>query len=166
MSKMKWYMPVGQTNIIVLLFILSTFGALIIVYFTSDNENLFFLLFLLVPVFLMLGGFYLDRVKFRSVWHSPKLFIKRPIHLVLPYIFKALTDEGIPFTLVTTDSGGRVSYFNIQWDQVLKLDYGALRLHLLGKEGETLLFLGPVKKGNEEEVARVKDLIERAARVA
>ncbi len=145
---------------------ISVFSAISLIYIMSISQAGFFIIFLLLPIFIMIASYFINRFKFRSVWDSPRLPIDRPTHLVLPDIFKALTEEGIPFTLAMTDGGGQVSILNQKWDQVINLDYGGLNIHLLGRQGGTLLYLGPEEEGNKDEFARVKGLIERVARDA
>lgn len=94
----------------------------------------------------------------RDAWHSIKTRIFMQIPNALSIIHKALTDADIPFTVMRTDHG-RKSFLENRWEEVIELDYGGLRLHLQSVRGRTELFLGPVKRENEREVAKVKGLI-------
>ncbi len=164
MSKRKWSRPFGQIQMTVTIVMLMIISApFISIIMLGDDDAHRFLMILPVLFSMVILASYNDYRGWRGVWHSVRTQIKRPTHLVLPDVFKALTDADIPFVLSTEDQGGWVKRFDPRWDQVLDLDYGELRLHLLGNKGHTILFLGPVKKGNEREVARVKGLIEGVA---
>ena len=163
MGKLTWRGPQGKI-------ILLVFGPLtlilvipLIYVFTvvpGGSDGLWFL----PPFFiiLMVATTYLIYHEQRDVWHSIRTRIRIPIHHVLPVIYKALTDGRVPFTFVKPEPGGGRIRFGVKWDQVIDLNYGDLRLNLMAQQGGTFVFLGPVKKGNEGEVAKVKDLIGRA----
>ncbi len=161
---MDWIRPTGKQSTIMMVFIVSMFSAVALMGIMTISQDPIFIILLVVPILLFPATYIIDRLKSRGVWHSPRLKINRPPHLVVPDINKVLTEAVIPYTLAISDQEERGSFLEEKWDQVFNLDYGDLNIHLLGKDNGTILYLGPEKKGNRDEVARVKGLVERVAR--
>lgn len=165
MAILKWKGPEWRRLSI---FIIASVSVLMVaeiimsIIFYRDPRRLYFLLTLYLV--LMVGLFLLVYIVSKEIWYSIRTRIRRPVQSVLPVLLRALTDGGFHFTATKTVHRGSVSFMKHRWEQAVELDHVGLRLHLKAERADTRLYLGPVKKENEEEVAKVKDLVERVAR--
>ena len=164
MDELKWRRPLGQIQLmvvigmsamVVLIFLIPT------IQFGSVNSAM-----MVATTVLLLANvvvLYVSYLRWKVVWHSISTLIRKPTHLMIPMITKVLTDENVPFTRASRGPDEPVSSLKTRWDEVIELNYGELRLNLRGMDAGTLVYLGPVKDGNEDEVAKVKGIIERVA---
>jgi hypothetical protein len=163
MGELKWKGPQGKMVLIVFgsisLFFILPLTYTSIVGPGGEDDGLILIPFLII---VMAAASFLVYIEQRDVWHSIRIRIRMPVHLLLPIIYKALTDGRVPFTFPKPEPGGSKIRFRIKWDQVIDLNYGDLHLNLMARQGDTFVFLGPVNKGNEREVAKVKGLIGKA----
>ncbi len=160
---MDWIRPTGKMSTIMMVVIIFTLGSWAIAGIMTVSQDPIFIILLVAPILLFPATYVINRLKNRGVWHSPRLKINRRPHLVVPEINKVLTEALIPYTLAISDQEERRPFLEVKWDQVFNLDHGDLNIHLLGQENGTILYLGPEKKGNRDEFARIKALVERVA---
>ena len=95
----------------------------------------------------------------KAIWHSIKTRIDMETPYALSVIHIALNNADGPFFLILTS--GRVPFIGQRWVQIIVIRNGSLRLHIQGNRGIVRLFLGPVGKDNEGEVAKVKGILEK-----
>lgn len=164
MPGLKWRRPQGQIQLMVTI----GMSAMVLVIFLIPSirfgsVNSAMIVALAVLLLATVGGLFVSYLRWKVVWHSISTLIRKPTHLMIPKITKVLTDENVPFTEASKGPDEPVSSLKTRWDEVIGLNYGELRLNLRGIDAGTLVYLGPVKDGNEEEVGRVKGLVERIA---
>lgn len=81
-----------------------------------------------------------------------------PATQILEDIERVMAEEGIAYTRQTSDS--KRGFRDEQWEKVFELD-GGLKLRVEFIKRITRISLGPVNEDNEEEIDRLKGLIEK-----
>ena len=103
--------------------------------------------------------YFIFSITMAEIWHSISIIRYEHPAVVIFKLLKALKEEQIPFTkrrpLVDPSASYRMSM-----SEILELD--GQTLHLTEYGAGMIIFLGPVKEDNKDEVERLKGLVEKA----
>ena len=162
MNDKIWRRPLGQMMLLAtvgLVWVLYSFLFMILII--VEFELVMVLALMPIPLIMLIPYFHTKR-RLGEAWYSPSILVDEPSYEVIPRLERVLAEEEVSYTKrsETHDVGESPSVPT--WDEVYEKSDSELRLHIYASHGRTTVYVGPLRKDNQDDVERLKGLVDRA----